>query len=336
VLSFARTVRGASLAAVIVFAALAARAHEASAQQAPRSFWPAEVASPPKFTPGTFLPADFAPPFPDKTAPGDGKWLAVLDPDAPTAPPFAFKTTVHPDPKLGFMQVAVLALDLTRLEVTLVAGTLEPESTTKPPPRRPGVIPQDRLAQLFAAFAGGFRATHGHFGMKLDGEVFLAPKDDSCTVVLDPAGGLRIGTWTTFGDRDKLPTYRQTPPCLVERGQIGKDVDARGVFGASISGEVMIRRSALGLDAAGRTLFYGFGEGVTPKAIAQAMLSAGAANAAQLDVNFAFPRFLFYVHPTPGRAPVVKGPLAGPVTFRPTEYFGGPEQRDFFYLTRKR
>lgn len=171
--------------------------------------------------------------------------------------------------------------------------------------------------------------------MKVDGDVFLPPKDDSCTVILE-GGAVSIGTWAKVEGKDLVPTFRQTPPCLVERGEINDAVTKHvGVFGSSLSGEVLIRRSALGVDYEGKTLFYGFAEAVTPKLLAVAMLSVGAMNVAQLDVNFNFPRFLFYAHPKAGGAPNVTAPLASPVTFRPTEYFGGPEQRDFFYLTKK-
>lgn len=112
----------------------------ALAQQRPQSFWPSEVASPPAFTAGSFHPADFAPPFAATAAAGDGKWIAVLDPDDPQAAPLAFKTTVHPDASSGLPQVAVVALDLERLDLTLVAGTVEPVSTTVPAAKRPGLV----------------------------------------------------------------------------------------------------------------------------------------------------------------------------------------------------
>ena len=158
----------------------------ALAQQRPRSFWPAEAAAPPAFTSGDFLPAEFAPPFPTTAAAGDGKWLAVLDTEDPNAPPLAFKTTVHPDAVSSFPQVAVVALDLTRLDLTLVAGTLEPTSTAVPAARRPGVIPKERLPSLFAAFNGGFRAVHGRFGVKLDGgDVFLPRRTTRARSILE-------------------------------------------------------------------------------------------------------------------------------------------------------
>src|SRR6185436_15920854 len=90
--------------------------------------------------------------------------------------------------------------------------------------------------------------------------------------------------------------YRQTPPCLVEEGKTNAalDIEYNKKWGSTVSGETVIRRSAIGIDKAGRTLFYGLGEAVTAQSLSRAMKAVGAENAAQLDVNYAYPRFLLY------------------------------------------
>ena len=47
-------------------------------------------------------------------------------------------------------------------------------------------------------------------------------------------------------------------------------------WGATVSGETVIRRSAIGVDKTGQGLFYGLGEAVTAQALARAMRAAGA------------------------------------------------------------
>src|SRR5262249_30686291 len=131
-----------------------------------------------------FAPAPFAPPFPGVAASSDGRWIPITDPGAPGDPPRMFKTAVHPDPKRGYTAVAVVAMDLARLSLTLVAGTQEPISAAVPPSERPGVVPADRFADLVAAFNGGFKAQHGHYGMMLGGRTFLPPRKTACTVAL--------------------------------------------------------------------------------------------------------------------------------------------------------
>ena len=46
-----------------------------------------------------------------------------------------------------------------------------------------------------AAFNGGFKAMHGHYGMMLDGETFVPPRDIGCTVAMYKDGGLKIRTF---------------------------------------------------------------------------------------------------------------------------------------------
>jgi hypothetical protein len=75
------------------------------------------------------------------------------------------------------------------------------------------------------------------------------------------------------------------------------------------------------------------GDSLTGLSLAEALGAAGAADAAELDVNWAFPRFLTYEHK--GEIPTVKESLIQ-ASFKPTEYVGISWYRDFFYVTRTR
>ena len=283
-----------------------------------------------------FAPTAFAPPVPSVAGPSDGVWIAVADAEQPDEPPRFYKTIIHPDKRRSFAAVAVVAIDLARVGLTLVPGTVEPASTALPRARRPGIVPADQLADLLAAFNGGFKAEHGHFGMMLDGVTLLPPRDTSCTIGLYQDGSLQIRSYPALQDSAAdLRAYRQTPPCLVEEGQINSRLsDSSKGWGAAVGGDTVIRRSALGLSADRKTLFYGLGVSVTADSLARAMLAAGAANAAQLDVNAIYPRFLFYAHPA-DEPPIVDSPLIPDIEFGKHEYVGAPEVRDFFFLTRK-
>jgi Phosphodiester glycosidase len=289
--------------------------------------------------PSAFGPAPFEPPVPSVAARGDGRWIAVADARAPMGAPSLFKTLVHPDAGRSFAAVAVIALDLQRLSLHAVAGTLEPQSSSVPKSERPGLIPTEDLDLLVVGFNGGFKAEHGHYGMMVGGRTFLPPRKTSCTVALYPSGDVRIRTFDALADSvGAMSAYRQTPPCLVEEGNINDALleadDAKG-WGVSVSGQTVIRRSAVGLDATGKTLFYGVGESVTAGTLARAMKAAGAANAAQLDVNEAYPRFVFYAPAPHGVTPRVTSALIPDIHFSRSEYVGKPELRDFFYVTRK-
>ncbi len=317
---------------------------------APKTFWeaPAVVTAEPAPQPmiasnapvaPSFAPADFTPPVKSVAAASDGRWIPIADARAPGEAPAMFKAVVHPDARRSFAAVAVVAIDLERLGVSLVAGTVEPQSTTVPRAERAGVVPADHFGDLVAAFNGGFKAEHGHYGMMLDGRTFLPPRKTACTVALYRSGSIRIRTFSALEDGvADMAGYRQTPPCLVEQGNIHDTLlasdDAHG-WGAAVGGETVIRRSALGLDHAGKTLFYAIGDAVTAGTLARAMKAAGAENAAQLDVNQSYPRFVLYAAAPPHEAPRVASALIPDIQFSRSEYVGRPEGRDFFYVTRK-
>lgn len=320
----------------------------------PKTFWAAAPATAPQGATGAPAaaagpaaeaaervepPPGFEPPYKIVAAPGDGVWIPMPDTAAPGAAPVLWKSVVHPDARRGFAAVAVVAIDLARAEVRLVAGTSEPASQKVPEERRPGLVPAGQAADLVAAFNGGFKAMHGNYGMMLGGETYIPPRDMACTIAFRGDGGVRIRTWTALKDQHaagELAAYRQTPPCLVEQGELNVGLsESNRNWGATVSGETIIRRSALGVDAEGRFLFYGLGEAVSSQAIARAMKAAGARDAAQLDVNHAYPRFLMYARGTAGAPPYAESSLIPDVSFKPTEYVTDPSPRDFFYIARR-
>ncbi|WP_272459629.1 phosphodiester glycosidase family protein [Polyangium jinanense] len=284
----------------------------------------------------SFPPPRFDAPFTNVAATGDGTWLVMQEGSREGEPPVLVKAVVHPDPKRGFAAVAVVAMDLQRVAIRLVAGTTEPVSQNVPLSERPGLVPATEHAALIAAFNGGFKALHGQYGMMIEGKTFLPPRDIACTVGLYRDGAIRIGTWPTLAPTEaQMAAYRQTPACLVEGGELNtKLTEYNKNWGATVSGETVIRRSAIGIDAAGRTLFYALGEAVTAQSLARAMKAAGARDAAQLDVNYAYPRFLLFEHPPAAERRVVSS-LVPHVDYRTHDYVKEPSPRDFFYITRR-
>ncbi len=310
----------------------------------PKTFWEPPAAPPikPDPPPGkpdepVFFPDSFSPPYPEVGAQGDGIWAPVADPEDKDAPPSAYKALVHPDQKRGFAVLAVVALDRAAYELHLVAGTSEPESPRVLPKDRPGAIPTTDHATLFAAFNGGFKATHGQYGMLLDGTEYLPPRDYACTLVHYKDGRLAIGPWSKLktGGIDDMLYYRQTPPCLVEEGELNKQVETSEYvkgWGATVSGDTVIRRSAIGLSKDGKTVYYGIGDAMTAQALARGMKAAGGYSVAELDVNYSYPRFLLYSK-ADGAAPVASSSIIPGIEFTKDQYIH-PSPRDFFYLTR--
>jgi hypothetical protein len=301
---------------------------------------PAEPPPPPRAPRPPFPPPSFPPPVERTARAGDGAWTPLVEAGA-GEPALLYRSSIHPDPIKPHVHVALVAIDLDRVLVHLVAGTREPLSTAVPPERRPGLVPAADRSDLLAVMNGGFRAHHGAWGMKIGGDVFLPPQDDGCTVALGADGGIVIRTHTELaGALGGVVAYRQTPPCLVEQGVInpallGGEKPRR--WGLSETGAVDIRRSALGIADGGRTLIYGLGEWITPRALAESMRAAGAASVAELDVNWSFTRFLLYgPGASPGSPPEVTSTLVPKIKHAPGEYVQKASERDFLYLSRRR
>nr|AYM54511.1 hypothetical protein [Racemicystis crocea] len=287
-----------------------------------------------------FPPPPVNPPYERVAATGDGVWIAMNESAAPGQAPTMAKTVIHPDRRRSFAAVAVVAIDLRRTSLHLVAGTTEPYSTTVPIERRPGLVPREAAADIIAAFNGGFKAIHGHYGMMVEGEILLPPRKISCTIAMYKGGAIRIRTWPALeANAADMLAYRQTPPCLVEGGEVNavlEDNQYNRNWGATVSGDTVIRRSAVGIDASGHTLFYALGDAVTAQSLARAMKAVGAESAAQLDVNYAYPRFLLYEREGGAEPPHVGSSLIPGTKFTGYEYVTNASERDFFYITRKR
>jgi hypothetical protein len=221
-----------------------------------------------------------------------------------------------------------------------VAGTLEPESASVPAERRPGLVPQAHQPDLIAVFNGGFMAKHGRYGMMIDGDVFLPARDELCSVALLRDRSIRIQTWKDLRASEReITALRQTPPCIIENGVPHPELETERrprPWGGAENGDTEVRRSALGLDASGTVLFYGLGEWVTVKALADAMRAVGAVNAAQLDINWSYTRFLFFGRPSPGEPLEVTSTLIPKIKHTRQGYVSNPSERDFFYLRRIR
>lgn len=280
-------------------------------------------------------PSNVAPLYPAVAAPEDGVFRAMPTRfgDAPI-----YRTMLHPDRERAYAELFVFALDLSKLSVHAAAGSIEPKSDRAlPGVERPGVVPEPDRGRLVAAFNGGFKAEHGEFGMMVDGTELLRPKSYSCTVAGSADGTITIGTFNKLtAPSEGFAWWRQTPGCMVENGALHpglRSPDTKN-WGATIDGQTVIRRSAAGLSADGKTLFVGISNSTTARAMALGMQQAGAVTVAQLDVNFSFPRFLVY-EPDPATGALTAVGAVKGLLYGPDEYVGRASSRDFFYVTAR-
>jgi hypothetical protein len=284
-------------------------------------------------------PKDPGPMHKSWSAPGDGVWLPIRDPRRPQEEPYMWKTLLHPDPNRSWSELFVVAIDVGRTRLHVVAGRNEPKS--KEPEaqtyKRIGHIPEQHHEELLAAFNGGFMTEHGFYGMKVDDVVLVKPRDNACTIAAYADDSLRIGSWKNLADGEKdMAWYRQAPACMYENGKLhpGLQAGSSAHWGATLDGETVIRRSAIGLNAKRDILFVAISNHTNARAIASGVFHAGATDVAQLDVNWSYPKFVLF---EPGEAgPQRKAVALAPgFEFSEDEYIRKRSIRDFFYVMRR-
>ena len=322
----------------------------------PKAYWkvPETRKTPPK-TPAAAAPraaalppfrlADVGPALASWSAPGDGMWVPMADPERPSAGPYMMKTLLHPDKSRSWAEVFVVALDLRRVRIHLVPGRKEPVATEEKALNvaRPGVIPPHHRTGAIAAFNGGFMAEHGQYGLKVDGLVFLKPRKAVCAIAAYKDDTIRVATWDRIeATEGEMVWWRQTPNCMVEDGTMHERLRSESLakkWGATLDGETVIRRSAVGISKDGQVLFVSITNNTTAPVIAEGMRHAGAVTIAQMDVNFSYPKFVTFEKKKkleqgeePKRIAVA---LAEGFEFSEDEYIRKTALRDFFYVLPK-
>jgi hypothetical protein len=295
-----------------------------------------------------FRPRDVGPVHGEWSAPGDGGWVPVVDPDRPDDPVMMAKTLLHPDKSRSWAEVFVVAIDLRRVRPHLVPGRKEPQATEDAAQAmvRPGVVPAEDRDRVLAAFNGGFKTEHGQYGMFTEGTLLVKPKLGVCAIAAYADDTMRIATWDKLADGEKnMVFWRETPVCMYENDVLHwrlADPTLAKKWGATLDGETVIRRSAIGIDRTGSVLLVSISNNTTARVIADGLHHAGAVTVAQLDVNFSYPKFVTFEkkkkppQPAPGEPPKrIAVPLADGFEFSEDEYIREPARRDFFYLMPK-
>jgi hypothetical protein len=265
------------------------------------------------------------------TLAGVGQWSAYLYDSAGQT--VAYRTFVQPDPERPYAVAAVVAFDLQAVRLHFVLGSEEPRSLVAI--RRTGAIPAADLHSglLLAAFNGGFKARHGHFGAMVDGVAVLPPKDGLGTVGIYQDGRLRIGAWgADIRSAPTLSAWRQNGPLVIQHGQINPhtaDIQSPD-WGIILNGVTAVWRSALGISADGRTLYYLAGNSLTLPALTRGLALIGAEDAIQLDINIGMVHFDAIQATPTGLTPL---PLFEAMKGQRDDRYIQGDKRDYFYVT---
>ncbi|MBI4701673.1 MAG: hypothetical protein HY744_11035, partial [Deltaproteobacteria bacterium] len=239
--------------------------------------------------PEPYRPDDLRPMYAEVAAEGEGAWVPIADPRRPGDPVRMYKAFLHPDRVRAWSVVSIVAADLGQIEIHAVAGRHVPESRTPEAKsyERRAVVPAEHQGRLLAAFNGGYLTTHGYYGMKIDGVTLVRPRPLACVVAKYSGDRLVIRPWEKVEQTEpEMLWYRQTPVCMYDQGKPAPGLSmAKLGWGSAPGASTVIRRSAIGLSRDGRVLYVGIADFTTARAVADAMVHAGAYSVAQLDVN---------------------------------------------------
>jgi hypothetical protein len=181
---------------------------------------------------------------------------------------------------------------------------------------------------VVAAFNGGFKLSYTNVGFSSGGHVAVALKPGLASIVTYTDGTSNIAAWHNGvpAARKTVFSVLQNQYLLVDRGVAAANVTTCVIacWGVTIQNLTTVPRSALGITATGQ-LVWAAGEQLTPAALANALVSAGAVRAIELDINpYAVAGYLYVHHATgPVPVPVVPGQQGIPGQLL------APDRRDF-------
>jgi hypothetical protein len=285
--------------------------------------------------------------------------------------------------------VYLVAFDLRAFDLHFALGTDHPrlDWSPRPPPASqdsslPGpdgiassapvvangmVSPAD-LDRTVAAFAGGFKRSHGafrhgelsqrnhgsHYGFIEEGVIFSKLQPGLATVVVMDDGTVDVRTWT-MADNAQLAHVRyarQNGVPLIEfdpqrnASVPGDFVNLWGAGNWSGSANEDLRTLRAGLclqeNARGRFLIYAYFSAATPSAMARVFQAYQCRYAMHLDMN-ALEHTYFALYLRRGGSRVVEHLVRGMEEVDRSSrgglaprFLSFPDDRDFFYFTRRR
>ena len=231
-----------------------------------------------------------------------------------------------------------------------------------------GMVNPPTVELAAATFAGGFKREHGafrsgalalqnhgsHYGFVEQGVIFSKLQPGLATLIVDDTGAVRMKTWAAADDSglSHVKYARQNGVPLIEYDEKtasslpGPLVNSWGPGNWSGSSEEHLRTLRAGAcllgSATRRFLLYGYFSTATPSAMARVFQAYGCQYAMHLDMNaLEHTYFAVYSHKN-GRIAVqhlIEGMAEvdrkGGEELAP-RFLSFPDDRDFFYLTRKR
>ncbi len=234
------------------------------------------------------------------------------------------RVEAHGEP--GFT-ITLLRLDQHLVTLALHAGGSEPGGSGW---RYGSAIGPRERRIVVAAFNSAFRESYGAGGFVQDGRVGWRLHRGAASVVIYTDGTADIGAWRKGVPAPGRPVaaVRQNLGLLIDRGRVPSSVDTciKVCWGDPLHEQPIVARSGLGVTADGQ-LVWAAGHDLSVRALADALVRAGAVRAMELDINPRWVAGYVYAHRRHGALAVI-GLMPGQ-TGIPGQFLA-PYFRDFF------
>ncbi len=279
--------------------------------------------------------------------PEEGIWKSEGLPEGKNGKKIFYKTEIRPDPKRPWSIVTLCYIDLSEINLYLVAGSDYRGLNGK---KGAGHIQSEYFDSLLCAFNGGFLPVHNGGGMIINHEEFLRMRNNLGTFIVYDDGSVDIVTWKrqkkqkSKSPKDKTEYYldenikydkvmfaRQNLKKLISEYEINKEAKYWGIVKKN-EDPVYNWRSGIGLTKDKKYLIYGAGNAISAVTLGKALKLAGAYDALHLDMNISNIAFNFYKITDGNIVPYSLSERLWPEMIG--KYIKG-YSHDFFYLTLK-
>jgi Phosphodiester glycosidase len=255
-----------------------------------------------------------------------GHWVGVGGLAAPTGS--VQQEYVQPDHSHPSVAATVVRVDQSATRLVYVPGTKEPGGRGWAWHSK---IPVAQRRKAIAAFNAGFKFANTRGGLYTEGRHAVRPLQPGlASLVISADGRATVADWGRDVTLNRsVVSVRQNLALIVDGGRPapGLRSDRGGRWGTRRSQFQYTWRSGLGVDARNR-LVYVAGNHLTLKALASAMIDAGAVRAMQLDIHDGVVSFNWY---RPSGSGVTPSKLE-PAMQRGANRYLVTDQRDFFAL----
>ncbi|HWY79854.1 MAG TPA: phosphodiester glycosidase family protein [Candidatus Sulfotelmatobacter sp.] len=264
--------------------------------------------------------------------PQEGIWLPIDNTLFPNETVLA-RTFIRPDTSRSYAIVSLVKMNMKKLNIGLQAGTYYPGG-----PKGifgPGYIPKSILQSnsLIAAFNGGFMEKDGHYGMIIGNKTYVPLRNNLATLLVLADGSAQIIDYQGQTLPMNVVGIRQNGAFLVHNSLVTSFVESDSdTWGRTTTNSMYTWRSGIGITKSG-DLIYAVGNSLIPATLANALKSAGAIEAMQLDINPYWVRYILYTSLGKGNYSYI--PLLTNMQQNGGYSYIHSYNKDFFYIYTK-